>query len=381
MVAEKSVNSSKNLLALMQGAGRSIVDKTATADSFTKHTEEIISTGYDGHIHSDFSRFLCNNFSLAKGDKVIWVGEILADWVVLETARYFTAEDNLWNGGYSRISKGDFLDALPFQPPVFHLKLNSSRYPSEAVSRTFWCLPLGKVENLVLSGRYDDIFNAILLWRSNYKEPFHNYRYGLHVRSVDDYINCYLREILNVNLDRKTDDIDVAINNCLKVATRFFSKEENVKKFFYQQKNILLEKIQISKQLEKQARAVKAQEEKEREQITREHEENRKRKLAKPATGQKQRLIVLEMLDEKTYGNVTAVGNRAAWLCPCGNKSPLIGRTYGVLPESDKIVICPSCQKHYHLPPLRGKPNKPPEKIVEIDADSVAIMQKTVDEP
>ncbi len=65
MVSEKSVNSSKNLLALMQGAGRSIVDKTATADSFTKHTEEIISTGYDGDIHSDFSRFLCNNFSLA----------------------------------------------------------------------------------------------------------------------------------------------------------------------------------------------------------------------------------------------------------------------------------------------------------------------------
>ena len=58
------------LLPLMQKSGRLIADDATTTVSFAKHIQEIISLGYDGDIHSNFSKFICQNYYLATEDKV-----------------------------------------------------------------------------------------------------------------------------------------------------------------------------------------------------------------------------------------------------------------------------------------------------------------------
>ncbi len=355
MSKEKNFTWAKNLLALMRSAGESIISNKATTSSFAKHIREISIAGYDADIHSHFSKFLCENFSPETSDKVRWAGEILVDWIVLNTAMHLTTEKHPYSSW--QLSENDFLNALPFQLPVFNLKVQQDTQ----VDKTFFQLRLGNIEDLILSRKYDDIFNAILLWRIYSKEPFHDYRRALNIRSVDDYINFYLVENIN--------KFDMNVDVCWKVATRFFSKKDNIKKFFQHQKEILRERKQRADRIARETLKIKQQKQEENEKRKKEHTENRRRKLKEPVGGQKERSVVIEMLDKKIETNGTAVGNRAAWLCPCGNKSPLIGRTHSIIPQSKSIVICSKCKKHYHLLPLWGKPNRPPEKIVEIDSN------------
>ena len=53
-----------------------------------------------------------------------------------------------------------------------------------------------------------------------------------------------------------------------------------------------------------------------------------------------------------------AVGNNAAWLCPCGRPLPLLGRTHdrpGEAPANYRVV-CPSCNRQYIIDPADESP-------------------------
>ncbi|MGI9311623.1 MAG: hypothetical protein ACR2P7_08885 [bacterium] len=382
MPKKESESSADKLLGLMRDSGKSIIDRTATTDLFAKHIEEIGAAGYDGEIHANFRDYLKENFSLATGDKIRWIGEIIVDLVVLETARFLTENSKLGDDYFYNSSEAAFLASLPFQPPEFHLKEQSYT----EISGTFRELRLGHVENLILQGKYDDIFDAILLWRTYFKEPFHDHRRSSNIRSVDDYLHYYLLgninnhsfkyaliQTISNSWTRGTERFYMDADSCAEVAVRFFSKKENLKRFFHSQKEILLDQkctsSRIKETLLKEEQAIKDAVEQEKKEKTKQHEQSRRKKLDEPAMGQKKREIIVEMLNNETFKSGTAVGNHAAWLCPCGNKSPLIGRTRGIQPTIDTVVICAKCEKHYFLPPMDGEPNKPPEKITEIQAD------------
>ncbi len=76
-MSQRNITLAKKLLPLMQKSGKLIADDITTTNSFAKYIQEIISLGYDGDIHSNFSKFICHNYYLASEDKVEWVGEIL----------------------------------------------------------------------------------------------------------------------------------------------------------------------------------------------------------------------------------------------------------------------------------------------------------------
>lgn len=53
-----------------------------------------------------------------------------------------------------------------------------------------------------------------------------------------------------------------------------------------------------------------------------------------------------------------AVGNNAAWLCPCGRPLPLLGRTHdrpGEAPANYRVV-CPGCNRQYIIDPADDSP-------------------------
>jgi hypothetical protein len=50
-----------------------------------------------------------------------------------------------------------------------------------------------------------------------------------------------------------------------------------------------------------------------------------------------------------------ATGNNAAWLCPCGRKLPLIGRSGLAQGVTDGFrVNCPDCDRRYFVVPNGG---------------------------
>ncbi len=73
---------------------------------------------------------------------------------------------------------------------------------------------------------------------------------------------------------------------------------------------------------------------------------------------QKQKDIEVRMLDGSVrYG--VATGNNAAWLCVCGVKKPLIGRSFQPIsedpPSPNQVVQCFHCCKIYQISPEDGK--------------------------
>ena len=58
------------------------------------------------------------------------------------------------------------------------------------------------------------------------------------------------------------------------------------------------------------------------------------------------------VLSDGSEREATATGNNAAWLCACGRKLPLIGRTGRKAHPTDAFrVICPDCSRQYHVVP------------------------------
>ena len=290
----KNILLAKKLLPLMQKSGRLIADDITTTNSFAKHIQEIISLGYDGDIHSNFSKFICQNYSLATDDKVKWVGEILLDWVVLDTTRCLTTKK--YNCVLSRdIGENKFLDSLSFRPPDFNLEA----HPYTEVAITFWRLPLGRIEDLIISGQYDDIFDKILLWRTYCKEPFHNYKYGLNIRSVDEYTSVlFIKKFYDVIETFYDEFTGRNFRIIWQSAVKFFSKEENICQFIQhkEKKEMAAKRERIENETRNRESKIYLEEEKKRR--TEIHEENRIKKLTSAKCGQKQKIIVLEMLDE-----------------------------------------------------------------------------------
>ena len=83
--------------------------------------------------------------------------------------------------------------------------------------------------------------------------------------------------------------------------------------------------------------------------------------------GQKQLTVELKMRDRSVRNaTATATGNNAAWLCVCGYKKPLIGRTFEATPKVTQFVECEKCHKHYHLYPENGESQKRVEFVQEV---------------
>lgn len=63
-------------------------------------------------------------------------------------------------------------------------------------------------------------------------------------------------------------------------------------------------------------------------------------------------------LREGPAREAVAVGNNAAWLCPCGRNLPLLGRTHGSPSEApaNYRVVCPSCNRQYIVDPAADAP-------------------------
>ena len=58
------------------------------------------------------------------------------------------------------------------------------------------------------------------------------------------------------------------------------------------------------------------------------------------------------VLSDGSEREAAATGNNAAWLCVCGRKLPLVGRTGRKAHSADAFrVICPDCSRQYHVVP------------------------------
>jgi hypothetical protein len=80
---------------------------------------------------------------------------------------------------------------------------------------------------------------------------------------------------------------------------------------------------------------------------------------------QAQKIVVVELIDGST-SRAIATGNNAAWICVCGRRDPLIGRTgalKGVSPGTS--VDCPKCSRKYFVVP-KEKDQGPVSKVVEV---------------
>ena len=211
---KKNMPMAEKLFPAMQQAGLDIINGTATSVSVAQHIEEILALGYNGEIHERFSDFVIQNTDFLdpswgeiKKSASTWtivrartrlvrpVGEILVDWIVLEAARRLTAGERIWIRKRGDYTRDEFLAKLPFIPPAFNLPAR----PDTPVAHTFWGLGyrIGDLKRLADDEIYDDIFDKILLWKTYYKEPFHDYRYG-DIRSIEDYHQQRKLEALEV---------------------------------------------------------------------------------------------------------------------------------------------------------------------------------------
>ncbi len=80
---------------------------------------------------------------------------------------------------------------------------------------------------------------------------------------------------------------------------------------------------------------------------------------------QKQKIVEIELKTGK-ISKAIATGNNAAWMCVCGRKTPLLGRSglVGRLAEGF-CVDCPNCGRSYYVIP-DGKDQGAVLKIVEV---------------
>ena len=73
---------------------------------------------------------------------------------------------------------------------------------------------------------------------------------------------------------------------------------------------------------------------------------------------QQQRIIEVKYSDG-TKGKAIATGNNAAWVCKCGRKEPLLGKSGHVHgPGKNTKVVCPNCEKEFFVEPDGGDDKK-----------------------
>ena len=79
------------------------------------------------------------------------------------------------------------------------------------------------------------------------------------------------------------------------------------------------------------------------------------------------RSIPLQLRDGPARGAV-AVGNNAAWLCPCGHLMPLLGRTHDSPGEApaNYCVICHGCGRAYVVDPEDETPHGRAVQVREV---------------
>lgn len=179
------MKNSEAILTAMRGFGKQLIAETVTRAAAEEHIAEMQKLGYDGALHTKFSDFIYGNRNLKpRGDDMIcWFGEILVDYIFLEAARSMTKQD-----GIGMCGECNACCLWPFTPPAFCLELRP--YTQAAFTFRKFGYRFGRVEFLADTGKYDEIFDKILLWRTYYKEPFHARRYGLHIRSASAYHSC-----------------------------------------------------------------------------------------------------------------------------------------------------------------------------------------------
>ena len=73
------------------------------------------------------------------------------------------------------------------------------------------------------------------------------------------------------------------------------------------------------------------------------------------------RTIPLHLADG-SRSEATAEGNNAAWLCPCGQALPLLGRCFP--PDNIPETACPNCKRRYSV--RAGSDNRP-ESVNELE--------------
>ena len=173
----------------MQSAGQAVIGGIASPDSVAAYIRDIMALGYNKDIHVGFKKFVVRHIEsisldkwpqtkTAGGDALIRrVGEILVGWAVLEAAGKLTMKSRLPNN----CRRKDFLSVLQFGDlPEFGM----DAFPYTPIASTL--RHFGKVYVLADSGDYDDIFNQILRWRTDEKEPFNRHYYN-QAKNMSDY--------------------------------------------------------------------------------------------------------------------------------------------------------------------------------------------------
>ena len=185
----------------MRAFGKQLIAETATRATAEEHIREIQELGYDEEIHVNFADFAYKNRTLkpTEDNRIRWLGEILVDYIFLEAARYLTNPGEF----YPKICGNCNACCLwPFAPPAFDLKNHPYTQAAFAFRNFGYPVMSERVLQLADSGKYDDIFDKIFLWRTYLKEPFHAYQYGLQIRSISGY-HAYRAEEIKWNLSEK----------------------------------------------------------------------------------------------------------------------------------------------------------------------------------
>ena len=180
----------------MQSVGQTVIGGIASPDSVAAYIRDIMALGYNKDIHVGFKKFVVRHIELISLDK--WpqtkaaggdtltrrVGEILVGWAVLEAAGKLTMESRLPNA----CSPEEFHSVLQFGDlPEFGM----DAFPYIPIASTLY--HYGDVYVLADSGDYDDIFNQILRWRTDEKEPFNRHYYN-QAKNMSDYHTRRARE-------------------------------------------------------------------------------------------------------------------------------------------------------------------------------------------
>ena len=174
----------------MQSAGQAVIGGIASPDSVAAYIRDIMALGYNKDIHVGFKKFVVRHIEsisldkwpqtkTAGGDALIRrVGEILVGWAVLEAAGKLTMKSRLPNN----CRRKDFLSVLQFDGCLPEFGMDAFPYIPIASTLCHY----GDVYVLADSGDYDDIFNQILRWRTDEKEPFDRHLYN-KAKSVSEY--------------------------------------------------------------------------------------------------------------------------------------------------------------------------------------------------
>lgn len=213
----------KKILSAMREFGKQLIAEAVVLSDAESHLVEMRELGYDNDMHENFSNYIFANrkFKPQGDDLLRWCGEILVDHVFLEASRALTENAS---PGPMGMCECNSCCLWPFALPPSHLTKPSYAQASFAF-RNFGYPVIGP-RRLVLiadSGKYDDIFDKILLWRTYAKEPFHSIRYALHIRSVDGY-HAFRR--ISRDLDKREKELNAEIDKDTEILRQWRNRKK-----------------------------------------------------------------------------------------------------------------------------------------------------------